>query len=502
MTAFPPESVRELSPREAWQSFPLEKWTPEHARHLFRRASWAARPEDIERSAKIGPAATVREFFQQTPTFPISARLAEVEAEQKTLYQRTRAAPDPETRREIQREARQNALSAFQDMNMRWLDLAATPAHSPYEKWVTFLQDVFVVSFDSVRNPALIYRHHDLLRQNATGSYRDLCRAVSRSPAMIRYLDLQVSKRTAPNENFARELFELFMLGEGNYTENDIKEAARAFTGYRDRQGKFFHIKSEQDLTPKTVFGRTGQWNGDDIIRLALEEKAGSTFLPTELCRFYLSDQNLPPEYIEELGKFWRENDFNLGALLQRFFTSRIFYAAEFRGNLIKSPLHFHLGLLQDLQLDVPPFPRQTLAAYRQMGQQLFHPPNVRGWVGGRLWINSSTVSARRQLVERLFQPINEEDLNADEQAILRQTRENGRDPQMFVTRARLAQMADADPETVAARFIDYFLPLDPGPDYRKTLIAFLKKGPAENKLARIRTAVTAILQSPEYNLC
>lgn len=497
----PPISTRDLTPRTAWQPILLREWTPERVRHLFRRASWAAVPEEVERSMRIGPTATVRQFFERGPVMPMPTRTVEMAAEQQTLYQRIRNAATPEERREIQREAQQKSSSAFQDMNMRWLHLASQSLNSPYEKWVAFLQNIFVVSRERVRNPALIFRHHDLLRREGTGSYRDLCRAVSRSPAMIHYLDLQASRLSAPNENFARELFELFLLGEGNYTEKDIKEAARAFTGYRERKGEFVLLKGEQDLKPKTIFGRTGRWTGDDVMRLALEEKAGSTFLPAELCRFYLSDTTVPAEYLEELGRFWRENDFNLLALLNRFFRSRIFYAEEFRGNMIKSPMHFHLGLVQDLKLDVPPYPRQLLSAYRQMGQQLFYPPNVRGWVGGRLWISSSTISARRQLVENLFQPVAEDRLNADEQAALREARSEGREFTLSVTKDRLRQMADVDAEIIADRFIDYFLPRSPGPDYRTTLVAFLKEGSGD-KASRIRTAITSLLQSPDYNLC
>jgi uncharacterized protein (DUF1800 family) len=499
MNTQPPPQT--LPPREAWQPLPPQEWNAEHARHLFRRASWAALPEQVDESLKLGPEATVRRLFANRPVLPLPRLLAEVEEEQRSLYRRTREAATPQERQEMQREARQRAMAAFHDMTVRWLDHAADPRHAAYEKWVTFLQNIFVVSFDRVRNPAFIFRHHDLLRTHATGSYRDLCRSVSRSPAMIRYLDLQVSKASAPNENFARELFELFMLGEGNYTESDIKEAARAFTGYRERQGEFFLARAEQDRGSKTVFGRTGNWTGDDVIRLALDEKAAATFLPAQMCRFYLRDEALPPPYLEELGRIWREADFDLGVLVQRFFSSRLFYDPRFRGQLIKSPLHFHLGLVQDLQVTVPPYPRQIVAAYRQMGQQLFHPPNVRGWVGGQLWINASTIAARRQLVENLFQPVDESRLNADDQAALRAAREDGRRIVLSVSRERLGQMAEAEPAVVADRFLQYFLPRHPGSDYRTSLIAHLSGGPG-NRVERIRTAAMAMLQSPEYHLC
>lgn len=490
----------DLNPRQAWEPISARDWTPAHARHLFRRASWAAVPEQIDEAVRLGPFATVRKLFGKRSSMTMPEKVAESEREQGGLYQRRQSASTPEERRQLQREARQRAVAAYQEMTVEWLQFATAPENAAYEKWVSFLQNIFVVSFERVRNPGWIYRHHDLLRKNGSGSYRDLCRAVSRSTAMLIYLDLQQSKLTAPNENFARELFELFILGEGNYTEKDIKEAARAFTGYRHRDGEFFLARNEQDKGPKTIFGRTGRWTGDDVIRLALEEKAAAKFLPAELCRFYLTEEKLPPAHLEELGKIWRQSGFNLTVLLDRFFTSRLFYEPQFQGNLIKSPLHFHLGLVQDLQLTVPPFPRTVLVSYRQMGQHLYHPPNVRGWVGGQLWINSSTLAARRQLVENLFQPVDEKRLNADEQSALRTAREKGR-VNLFVSRDRLRQLAQTDPEIIADRFTQFFLPRPASPEYRQTLVAYLADGPG-NRADRIRTAAMAMLQSPEYNLC
>ena len=489
-----------LNPQQAWQQISNQEWTPAQARHLHRRAAWAAVPEQIDAAMRLGPQATVRQMFQKPTSLSMPKSVAEVEQERRGSYQRMRAVESPEARRQLQREARQRAVAAGQEMTMDWLEFASSPPHAAYEKWISFLQNIFVVSLESVRNPAWIFEHHQLLRQGGTGSYRDLCRAVSRSTAMILYLDLHLSRASAPNENFARELFELFMLGEGNYTESDVKAAARAFTGYRHRNGEFHLDRNQQDRDPKTIFNRTGRWSGDDVIRLALEEEAAATFLPSQLCQFYLAEETLPTPYIEELGKIWRQADFNLEVLLNRFFTSRIFYEAQFQGNLIKSPLHFHLGLVQDLQLTVRPFPRTVLVSYRQMGQHLYHPPNIRGWVGGRLWANSSTLGARRQLVESLFQPINEAQLNADETTALKAARERGR-VELAVSRERLLQLGETDPEIVADRFVQFFLPRPVGPGYRNALITYLKEGPGQSA-DRIHTAAMAMLQSPEYNLC
>lgn len=489
-----------LTPQQAWQRISTREWTSAHARHLHRRAAWAVLPEQIDEAMRVGPHATVRQMFHQPTSLSIPKSVVEADQERRGNYQRMQAIESPEERRQLQRETRQRAVAAGQQMTMEWLEFASSPRNAAYEKWVSFLQNIFVVSLESVRNPAWIFDHHQLLRQGGTGSYRDLCRAVSRSTAMILYLDLHLSRASAPNENFARELFELFMLGEGNYTESDVKAAARSFTGYRHRNGEFRLDPSQQDRDPKTIFGRSGRWSGDDVIRLALEEEAAATFLPSQLCQFYLAEEALPTPYLKELGNIWRQADFNLGVLLDRFFTSRIFYKAQFRGNLIKSPLHFHLGLVQDLQLTVRPFPRTVLVGYRQMGQHLYHPPNVRGWVGGRLWVNSSTLGARRQLVESFFQPIDEERLNADERTALQAARARGR-VELAVSRERLRQLGETEPELIADRFVQFFLPRPPSPGYRDALVNYLKEGPG-TRADRIHTAAMAMLQSPEYNLC
>ena len=333
------------------------------------------------------------------------------------------------------------------------------------QKWVLFLSDIYVVGFDKVHNPPFLYRHFDILSRGGLGPAPALAKAVSRSPAMMLYLDLAQSRREAPNENFARELFELFLLGEGNYSENDIKEAARAFTGYRLRPatGEVFLVPGQHDNGPKTVFGHTGNLTGDDVIDLAYGLPAAGAFLPHELVKFYLSDTMLPPEHLHALGDAWRtEGGYDLRWLARRFFGSRLFFAPEFRGDLIKSPIQYYLGMVGDLDLDVMPLPRFVLNPLRQMGQTLFTPPNVRGWVGGRAWINSASLAARRTMVELLFTPLDEEKLNADEQLDLAAAHANGVD-RFTVADQRLEPLLHLPPVTVITGLETDFVPVPTG---------------------------------------
>lgn len=485
-----------------WQPLPASEWNADAARHLLRRAAWTARPEDVDRAVSDGLIATLDRIFPKAANpFPKPKLVAAIEADEPEMAQKIKLA-DEVQKRELRKQARDRFQQAYQDMVVKWLQFAADPVNSAVEKWVLCLSDVYVVAYEKVRNTALLWQHHATLRSHAFGVAPVLTKAVSRSPAMVDYLDLKDSRRDAPNENFARELFELFVLGEGNYTEADIKEAARAFTGYRQRLGEFVMVRGQHDAGSKTVFGKSGPFDGDRVIDLAYEQGAARTFLPKELLRFYLSEQPIPPEQLTELGDWWRDAHFDLRALLLRIFSSQLFYQPSYRNNYIKSPVQFYLGGIQDLNLDVAPLARQVIGVLRQMGQMPFNPPNVRGWVGGRTWINSSTLGARRQLVQALFSPINEAALNADEEIELVAARAEGRARFTFAPE-RLREFTALPPPQAAEKLVQTFLPISAGAVYRDALSKFIKgKSASETSLEKARAALVTLLESPEYQLC
>jgi uncharacterized protein (DUF1800 family) len=495
-------AIPATAPEAVWSPLPENEWNADAARHLLRRTGWSAQPPEVERAVKEGLATTLARLFPpEASLLPKPKLISNLQEDTQDFLLRVNKAP-PEEKRQLQQEARARSQQAIQDLSIKWLQFAAEPAHSATEKWVLFLSDVYVVGADKVQRGNLIYDHYDILRRYGLSSGPVLTKAVSRSPAMVRYLDLQQSQRKAPNENFARELFELFVLGEGNYTEKDIKEAARAFTGYREVFGEYKFQKPAFDDTEKTVFGKTGKFTGDEVIDLAYTLPAASTFLPKEMVRFYLTEQPLPKEQLAALGQWWAGQKFDLRALTHRFFGSQLFFQPAYRGSYIKSPIQFYLGLVQDLELDVAPLARQVLGSLRQMGQTLFTPPNVRGWVGGRLWINSATLSARRQLVQTLFTAINEDNLNADDQVELVAARAEGHS-QFTVETDQLKQYVDLPPEQVAERFVSTFLPIKVDQGYREALQKFLAGATTPpQRLDRVRNVAITLLQSPEYQLC
>jgi uncharacterized protein (DUF1800 family) len=523
-----------LSPAEAWQPLPAGEWDLDAARHLLRRAGWTAKPADAGRAHQDGLAATLERLFPaKAVPFPAPPALGALyDRMADARMQANNAAPG--AARPAQVALNQDFQQAEQELVVGWLDFASRAETAVQEKWVLFLGDIYVISQEKVRNPQLVHQHQAVIRAGAYGPAPALTKAVSRSPAMIQYLDLGQSQRGAPNENFARELFELFTLGEGNYTEHDIKEAARAFTGYRQQEGEFFFAPRQHDPTAKTVFGRTGNHDGDAVIDLAYAKPAAGAFMVRELARFYLSDDALPKEHLAALGDWWRTTGgYDLRKLALRFFGSRLFFDAAHRGNYIKSPVQFLLGLLQDLSLDLLPVPRRSVNPLRQMGQIPFRPPNVRGWVGGRNWINSSTLAARRQAVESLFAPPPEANFNADELDAIAAARQAGRGNFTF-DETRFSNLLDLPAAELTEQLLSALLPVRVDDGYRAIVRDFLAAtGPVDDsapppgrrgaargaragqraggprgsgalaqRVNRLRNALVTILQSPEYQLC
>ena len=486
---------------EAWQPLPAAGWNEAAARHLLQRIGFSAPPTELARVLQDGLVRSLERYFSKMPALPKPRQIAALEKDGPELYRRINTG-SAEEKRLAQQDARERSRDALFDLTIKWLQLASLPEYSPAEKWLLFLSDVWVVGVEKVKNSALIYRHQDILRQSALGSAVSLAKAVSRSPAMIAYLDLQQSKPEAPNENFARELFELFTLGEGNYTENDIKQAARAFTGYRQRQGEFAFARRQHDDGTKTIFGHTGRYTGDDVIGLVFKQKAAGTFLPKEMVRFYLSETPLPAGHTDALGAWWAGEGYDLRKLAVKFFSSRIFFSSACRDDYIKSPIQFYLGLVQDLGLSVAPLPRLLIGSLRSMGQMPFDPPNVRGWVGGRSWITSATLAARRQLISALLSPLNEEALNGDEQIELAAAYADGI-TNFTLDQGWLTQWAKLAPADRARELVRLHVPGLTGTEIERQVVTFLERSAQHSKAeAATRAALATLLESPDYQLC
>ena len=285
-------------------------------------------------------------------------------------------------------------------------ELMTTP--SPLtERMTLFWHNHFTSSFKKVKWPVLLYRQNVLLRRHALGSFRDMLFQIAKDPAMILYLDTQTNRKDHPNENFARELFELFTLGEGQYSEQDIKEAARAFTGWhvalRQGGGAVFH-RQQHDGGVKRVLERTGMLSGDDVLAILLEHPQCAIHLTNKLWREFVSEESDARE-VERLAVIFRSHRYQIKPLVRELLLSPHFWAMENRGTLVKSPAELIVGTARMFQLPVKD--TEAFAKYgKRLGQDLFDPPNVKGWPGGARWITSTTLLARWQWLQRSLRGI------------------------------------------------------------------------------------------------
>ncbi|MEX0325329.1 MAG: DUF1800 family protein [Puniceicoccaceae bacterium] len=487
-----------LTPETAWEPLPKEEWTIETARHLAVRLGFSVNPALVAKVYEWGPEVSLQKLLGKIEPLTDRGEVAAMRESMGERYQELQGS-NPAKKREMRQMLQKENRQSYAQYGLDWYAFAREPGHSAQEKLVLFFQDVWVVAFSGVRRTPTLMDYQDRIRRNLGRTYPEMCRDLAISPAMLRYLNLNQSRKGSPNENFARELFELFCLGEGQYTEEDIKEAARAMTGWTVNQmDEVRFVRQRHDTSRKKLFGETGTFELDDVIELVFKQPAAARFLPNELARFYLTDDGLGDRILEPLAENWRASGFSLPYLVMTFFRSRVFYEPGFRGNMIKSPVQYYLGLLQDLDLDVFPSPRRTNNILRTMGQPFYNPPNVRGWVGGRNWINSATLAARRQFVESLLRPLPANRLNADEEEAIAEAEAAGR-AQFTVDQGQLQKLAEMAPDQLAGALANRFH-VSPRPETLLPMFQELQSTQAGPRWAAACLAAT--LTAPPYHLC
>lgn len=270
------------------------------------------------------------------------------------------------------------------------------------EKLTLFLHGHFATSATKVEKLHLMLEQNDLLRAKSRGRFEDLVRAISRDPAMLIWLDSTSNRRIRPNENYARELMELFCLGVGNYTEQDVKEVARAFTGWEVLGEKFVFNGPQHDRGVKSFLGRSGNFDGDDAIKIILEQPAAPRFIARKLIRFFVVEEPPPSDdLIEPIARQLRDHDFEVGPAVRTMLASNLFFSDLAIGRKVRSPVELGVGLLCCLGATTNLV--QLGQGIAELGQSLFYPPNVKGWDGGRAWINSSTLLGRANLVRQMM---------------------------------------------------------------------------------------------------
>ena len=297
-------------------------------------------------------------------------------------------------KRALQKQSREDLKS----LNLRWLDEMINSHAQLREKMSLFWHGHF-----ACRVVNIYYQQQllDIIRSNAFGKFSDMLRSVSKSPAMLQFLNNRQNKKQHPNENFAREVMELFTMGRGNYTENDVKEAARAFTGWGfNQQGEFLFRPFQHDTGSKVFLGKAGNFNGDDIINILLEQKQTAYFITKKIYRYFVNEKTNEVK-ITWLANRLYESGYDIKKLMTDIFTSDWFYEEKNIGTKIKSPVELIAGIRRLLPMEMQNDNVQLLFQ-RALGQILFYPPNVAGWPGGKSWIDSSTLMLRLRIPQIL----------------------------------------------------------------------------------------------------
>lgn len=369
-----------LSPATAWQphDFTAAPLDLRSAAHLFRRAGFAANRQELSAAVEAGGQATIRRLL--TPV----ANAAAFDAQMDSVAKLTLAAGSPV------------ALSGWWLHRMRF-----TPAPL-VEKTTLFWHGHFAASAAKVTDGELIYRQNQLFRRHALGSFADLVRGVSRDAAMLIYLDSKTNRKNHPNENFAREVMELFCLGLGAYTERDIQELARCFTGWELLDDQFTFNQHQHDFGAKTVLGKTGAFDGNDGLQIILDHPATARFICRKLVRFFATDDDLPDDWIAPLADTFRASRLQIAPVVEQIISSRFFFSELAIARKIRSPVELAVGWLRALESGAN-FVELT-GKLGELGQQVFFPPNVKGWAGGRAWIDSSTLLGRANLMRALVE--------------------------------------------------------------------------------------------------
>lgn len=372
--------LNHLAPQDAWQPFEATASQPfdrRAAAHLFRRAGFAASSRELDAAVSAGPQATVKRLLAA------ASSEGDFAVQMKSFADTVLAVNNPES------------LSAWWLYRMR---------HSPaplLEKMTLFWHGHFATSAAKVTEVPLMFRQNRLLREYALGDFEKMVQGIARDPAMLLYLDSATNRKTHPNENFAREVMELFCLGVGNYTEKDIQELARCFTGWEIQYGEFKFNPYQHDRGSKTVLGKSGDMDGDDGIRAILEQPAAAEFLCRKLVRYFVADDvDITKELIAPLAQQMRESKYVSASVVETILSSRLFFSPAARGQKVRSPVELGVGFLK--ALDAAANMQSLAQQLREVGQLPLFPPNVKGWNGGREWINSSTLLGRANLVRRL----------------------------------------------------------------------------------------------------
>ena len=446
-------------PEWAWAAYQPDArrpWNLSGAGHLYRRAAFGATWDQLQKALSEGPQGTIDKLLR--PQADITA----FDSEHDEFETSSGSA---------------NALRAW------WLRRLMLTPYPLLEKMTLFWHSHFATNGTEVKNARLMRRHVQLLRSHALKSFKSLLEGISRDPAVLIWLGAEANRKALPNENFARPLLETFTLGPGHYTEKDVQEAARAFTGWFVLRNRLRYIPREHDENVKNILGQKGNFTADDVLRIVLAQPATARTLVCKLYRWLICETEEPDtKLIAPLAQSFAK-DYDILKLVEKMLRSNLFFSSMAYRRRIKCPIEFALGVVKPLGEVVST--TQLAQDVADIGQNLYHPPTVKGWTGGRYWINSTTLVGRNNLALALLQG-------------------SGPYGDKLAPYALAEKHGCSTPESAAGFLLDLFLQGDLEPGVRDALLKTIQtpanesgSGPADI----VRRFAHAVVTLPEFHL-
>lgn len=447
-------------PAWAWQPFRPDArrpWNLRWAGHLYRRAAFGANWRQLQQSLADGPQRTVDRLV------------------------RPEDSPDHFDQSFDDYEMSAARAGGTEELRAWWLRRMIETPHPFREKMTLFWHSHFGISDARVRDARLMAQHVHMLRRHALGPYRALMEAVSKDPATFLGLNAEANRKAIPNDNLPRQLMERLALGRGGFREEDLREAARAFTGWFVLQGRLRYLDREHDGGAKTVLGQTGNWSGNDVLRIVLEQPAVPRLLARTLFRWFLSEVDEPSEPLLASLAERLSADLDVGRAAEMILRSNLFFSEAAYRRRVKGPVEFAVGIVRGLEGSVPTL--RLAAELGQLGQDLYRPPTTSGWHGGAHWLNAATQLGRSNLAQALLAAQGEYGGRLDPAAVAR-------------------QYGCASLDAAAKWVLDLFLQGDLPNTCRSALLEAAPAAEARDRAHELREVAWAAASLPEFQLC
>jgi uncharacterized protein (DUF1800 family) len=486
------------------------RWNFDTAAHLLNRAGFGGPPEAVQTLADLGPDQAVAALldYERIPDPWPNPKWAKPDPERMEQLREAYRRGTRDEKRQAQRAEAKLQFQRMLELRGWWLNRMVKGPRPFQEKMTLFWHGHFATSVVKVRDAYYMWRQNELFRRLATGNWLQLLTEAGKDPAMLIWLDQAQSRRPHANENYAREVMELFSLGIGHYTEKDMTEAARALTGWSlDRMNQcyvyrpFFH-----DTGVKTFLGHTGNLDGDDVMKIIVSQPPAAVFITGKLWN-YFAGQPPSDELNNALAAVFRENGNNFKPLMRVLFRSEEFYDASVVRNQVKSPVQWLVSTARMLQCELPP-PAICWGMTRSLGQDLFAPPNVKGWDGGKAWIATDTLLARYNeaatLVQGTLQPLSAADFTR------RPGHPAGKKIERTLDRVHIGGVdvaniftptERADKTLLVVSLERRLLQRDLNNDQERALREFLASRGERMTDEEIRTAIRLVMATPDYQV-